>query len=160
MRKYIIGAVVGASITLSINVSAAVDSIIGKSVEGEFSVVLDGKELGSKAAVVNGTSYLPVRAVGETMGLNVSYQDNKVVLNDNRTEEARPLLIKEKTAQDYDKAIQIKKRQIPVIELQIKELRALHPEETDKIKQFEAKLQEYNDEIAGLEKQKAEISQP
>ncbi len=87
MRKYLIGALVGAALALSFNVSAAVESLIGKSVQGEFVVKLNGNELPNKAAVVDGSSYLPVRAIGESLGLEVDFENNEVLLNEPKKED-------------------------------------------------------------------------
>ncbi|GCL71805.1 hypothetical protein PN4B1_17100 [Paenibacillus naphthalenovorans] len=93
MRKYLIGALVGAALALSFNVSAAVESLIGKSVQGEFVVKLNGNELPNKAAVVDGSSYLPVRAIGESLGLEVDFENNEVLLNEPKKEDTSQVTV-------------------------------------------------------------------
>lgn len=74
MRKYIIGAIIGSALTCSITAYADdIQSIVGKTVQSEVPVKLDNQKLQANAAIVDGTSYLPVRAVSESLGLNVSY---------------------------------------------------------------------------------------
>lgn len=74
---FVSGILVG--IILSVSTTAFADTIglIGKKVEGEFAVTLDGKQLTSKAGVIEGTSYLPVRAVSEALGLDVGFDPEK-----------------------------------------------------------------------------------
>ncbi|MDF2652496.1 MAG: hypothetical protein K0Q73_8301 [Paenibacillus sp.] len=53
-----------------------VESIIGKTVQGQFPVKISGKQIEAQAAVVDGTSYLPVRAVGEALNMDVSFDSS------------------------------------------------------------------------------------
>jgi len=50
-----------------------VTSLIGKTIQGAFPIQLEGKTLNNPAIVVDGTSYLPVRAFGEATGYEVSF---------------------------------------------------------------------------------------
>lgn len=88
MRKYLVGFIFGIALTLSFNVYAAVESLVGKQVQGEVPVKLNGAQLDNKAAIIDGSSYLPVRAIGEALGLNVDFQNNEAVLNQKPKEEA------------------------------------------------------------------------
>lgn len=80
MRKYLIGIVVG--MLISVGTTALADEIsnVGKRIEVEVPVVLNGEELPVKAIAFEGTSYLPVRAVGESLGLEVEYKDGVIYL--------------------------------------------------------------------------------
>lgn len=80
MKKFVAGLIIGVGIASSFNVSAAVDSIIGKQVEGTALVKLNGADIGKESIIVNGSSYAPVRAVGEALGLDVDFQNNEVVM--------------------------------------------------------------------------------
>jgi hypothetical protein len=75
MKKFIIGVLVGISITAAGSAYAddIVQSVVGKSVDGQLPVKISGKELSTQAIVVEGTSYLPVRAVGESLNMEVKY---------------------------------------------------------------------------------------
>lgn len=74
IKKFISGLVVGVCLTASASAFADdIESILGKSVDGEFPVKIDGVTLSQKAAVIEGTSYLPVRAVGNAIGRDVTF---------------------------------------------------------------------------------------
>lgn len=87
MRQYVIGALVGAALTLSFNATAAVESLIGKQIQGEAPVVLNDQPLDTTGAILDGTTYVPVRAISEALGLDVDFKDGTVVL-DKENEEA------------------------------------------------------------------------
>ncbi|MCY9662344.1 hypothetical protein P5G65_11955 [Paenibacillus chondroitinus] len=76
MRKYIIGAIFGILLGTSISAHAEVASIVGKVIEGDFTVIINGRTLNNKAIVIEGTSYLPVREIGDSIGYNVSFDQN------------------------------------------------------------------------------------
>lgn len=82
-RTYlIIGIVIGAVISSSSSAIAdSVNNLIGKKVDGLAVVVLDGKELGAPVALIEGTSYAPIRAIGEAVGREVEWRGGKVMLN-------------------------------------------------------------------------------
>lgn len=70
----LLGVVIGSALTLSASVAAEeIKSLIGKRIDGEFVVTLDDQELPVKAGTIEGTSYLPVRAVSEALNLEVSF---------------------------------------------------------------------------------------
>lgn len=77
MKKYmfgIIGIFIGLSLSLVITTHAdVVKTVIGKVIQGEFPVKMNGKELDKKAIVIDGSSYLPVRSVGDALGLDISF---------------------------------------------------------------------------------------
>lgn len=73
-----IGILIGAAITVSATAAAEeLQSLVGKKIDGEFTVTLNGKELAVKAGTIEGTSYLPVRAVSESLGLDVGFDSEK-----------------------------------------------------------------------------------
>lgn len=49
-------------------VAAQVQSLIGQKVTGELKVVVNGKELADKGAVINGKTNAPVRAITDALG--------------------------------------------------------------------------------------------
>lgn len=90
MKKFIMGLILGAGLTLAFSVSAeSIQSLIGKQVDGEATVVLDGVDLPVKAAIIEGTTYAPVRAVGEAVGKDVDWKGGKVTLDSKTTSEMR-----------------------------------------------------------------------
>ena len=57
-----------------------VPSMLGKVVDGEASVYLRGAKLGKSAIIIEGTSYLPVRLLGEALGLKVDWVPGRIDL--------------------------------------------------------------------------------
>lgn len=80
MRKYFIGAIVGAALTFSITAYADNISMIGKTVQSEGVVDVGGSVLPQKYISIDGVSYMPIRYFSEYNGYNVSYSDNTVYL--------------------------------------------------------------------------------
>jgi Copper amine oxidase N-terminal domain. len=78
MRKYIIGALVGAALTFSATSYGAEISKIGKKVQGEYIVVVDGATLSQKAVGVDGSTYAPLRSIGEELGYDVTFVNKQV----------------------------------------------------------------------------------
>ncbi|MGG1879356.1 copper amine oxidase [Paenibacillus cisolokensis] len=72
MKKWmylLLGTVFGVFIALGGTVFAdQVNSLIGKKVTGEMTVIVNGKELSEKGAVINGRTNAPVRAVVDAVG--------------------------------------------------------------------------------------------
>lgn len=82
MKKYVAGFLAGALFTLAGAAFADdIQSLIGKKIQGEAVVELNGQALDT-AIIVNGKSYAPVRAIGEAAGYEVSMQDKKIILDE------------------------------------------------------------------------------
>jgi hypothetical protein len=60
------------------DVSAKVKSLVGQKVAGEYKVVVNGKELEQKGAIIAGTTNIPVRAVSEALGADLKVEDETV----------------------------------------------------------------------------------
>lgn len=85
----LVGIVVGAAIMASASVAAEeISSLIGKKVDGQTIVVVDGNELSVPVALIEGTSYAPIRAIGEAVGRNIEWKDGKVLLNTKQVSES------------------------------------------------------------------------
>lgn len=81
MRKYIVGFLVGALLTVGTSVYGAdIANLVGKKVQGEASVSVDGANIG-KIVIIDGKSYAPVRAIGESAGYSVSVNGKDVSLS-------------------------------------------------------------------------------
>lgn len=76
----LLGVVIGVGLTASAGAYAASATKIGKKVAGEIAVFLNGKEAPTKAIVVDGTSYLPVRWTAEAAGLGLEVKGKDVYL--------------------------------------------------------------------------------
>jgi hypothetical protein len=83
MRKYLIGVIIGFTLSIGVSAHAEVVNLINQAVQGLFPVTIDGKPLGD-AIVVDNKTYLPVREFGEAAGYAVAFTDAKgVVLTKN-----------------------------------------------------------------------------
>jgi hypothetical protein len=58
-----------------------IESVIGRTVEGTFPLKINGKRAAKDVIVLNGTSYLPVRAAGELFGYQVDFVNGEVLLD-------------------------------------------------------------------------------
>ncbi|WP_019636118.1 stalk domain-containing protein [Paenibacillus fonticola] len=62
----------GVVVTLSAgDVSAQIKSLIGKKVTGEYEMVVNGKTLSEKGAIIDGRANVPARAFSEALGADV-----------------------------------------------------------------------------------------
>jgi parvulin-like peptidyl-prolyl isomerase len=81
MRKVIVSFVAG--ILVAIGTSAAyaeVTSMIGKRVDGQFPLKIDGELSEIPAITIEGVSYIPLRAAGELFGAQVSWLDGEIIM--------------------------------------------------------------------------------
>lgn len=87
MRKVIVAFLAGMLVATSATAFADDLSKIGKKITGEFVVKLNGEELPVKAISLDGTSYIPVRAAGDALGLDVSFVNKEVILQSESLEQ-------------------------------------------------------------------------
>lgn len=74
MRKYLIGVIFGIALTITSSVFADdIQSLIGTKVQGEFPIKVNGESLEKPAIVINGTSYLPNRAIADALGMDIKF---------------------------------------------------------------------------------------
>lgn len=82
VKKLLIGIMIG--LIMSVPVTAFADeiqSMIGKVVEGTFPLKIDGQRAERDVLVIDGTSYIPVRAASELFGYDVLFNpEGEVVL--------------------------------------------------------------------------------
>lgn len=75
MKKWtylVSGVVIGAIIATSSSAFAdQVKTLVGKKVTGEYTVIVDGKTLNDKGAVIDSKANAPVRALSEALGADV-----------------------------------------------------------------------------------------
>jgi len=84
MKKAVASFVAGVLLTIGATTFAdGIESLIGKRVEGETVVTVDGASIGS-AIIVDGKSYAPVRSIAEASGLSVGYGGAGIALNTNK----------------------------------------------------------------------------
>ena len=80
MKKFVSGLLIGFLLAIPTYAIAEQTSMIGKTIESEYPVIIDGKELEVPAIVVDGRSFAPVRAIGEAVGLDVSFENQTITL--------------------------------------------------------------------------------
>lgn len=73
MKKYLIGAVVGFTLTLGLTAHAEVSNMLGKVIDGSFPIQINGKTLANQALTIEGTSYVPTREFAEMLGAKVTF---------------------------------------------------------------------------------------
>lgn len=73
MRKYVMGALIGIMISMSYSVSAEVVSMIGKKVDGSYPFEINGKQVAQDVIVIEGSSYIPVRAAADLFGYDIDF---------------------------------------------------------------------------------------
>ncbi|MCY9760933.1 copper amine oxidase N-terminal domain-containing protein [Paenibacillus alvei] len=82
MKKWmylVSGVIIGALVTTAGSVFAdQIKSLVGEKVTGEYTVVVNGKALQDKGAVINGRTNVPVRGISEALGVNMKV-DGKTI---------------------------------------------------------------------------------
>lgn len=85
MKKYkgvtlvLLGFVLGVSISYAPQLEAAASKLLGSKVGNVLQVKIDNKTIG-EGAVINGTTYVPLRVTANEMGLEVKKVDSKEVV--------------------------------------------------------------------------------
>lgn len=166
-----VGMIFGFVLAFSISAHAEVASMINKVVEGTFPVTVEGKKLAADAVVIEGNTYLPVRAFGESIGYTVGFDAGMgVSLTKNSSsattqtpttqvpnEQVTPInndpqVSTEQKLKDIDQEIANFKMQINAEEDAIK----LNPDSPNNQK-IEGYIKFQKDRITELEKQKAAL---
>jgi len=84
-----LGAAIGVALTLSASAAAdGISNLIGKKVQSEATVTLDGKKIDT-AIVIDNKSYAPIRSISEASGKKVSYEGGEVRLETPKKEPAK-----------------------------------------------------------------------
>jgi hypothetical protein len=78
----LVGIIIGAGITLSPQIYGSGVKLLGSKVDNTLDIKLNGASIG-QGAVINGTSYLPVRAAANALGLEVNVDSKQVDLTHN-----------------------------------------------------------------------------
>lgn len=168
MKKAVAGFLAG--VVFMIGAQAFGDSIskIGKKIQTEYSVTVDGKKLTVPAIAVDGTSYAPVRAIGDATGYDVTVSGKSISLDkessatvtptNETTQPATPqptfssgLTEAQNKIATINGKIATSAANITATEWQLKD----DPNNT----QLKAKLEQYKSEYANLLAQKAAIEQ-
>lgn len=86
MKKFFMGLIVGALLMFSSQIYAASTKLLGNEVDKVMNVKLDDKTIG-QAAVIDGTSYLPVRTLADEFNLKVDVSASEIKLSNPSSEE-------------------------------------------------------------------------
>lgn len=82
MKKVAAGMIAGFALAVSLSAHAEdVQSVVGRVIEGTLPLRIDGTKADLDAIVVDGTSYIPVRAAGTLFGYQIDYVYGEVVMN-------------------------------------------------------------------------------
>jgi len=80
MRKFIAGFICGAVLLFGTSVLAESVTMVGKTIQSEIPVYLNGENLAVNAIAVDGASYLPVRVIASTLGAKVDFRGGVIHL--------------------------------------------------------------------------------
>lgn len=72
---FIVGVVFASSAD---SVFAQVQSMIGKKVTGEYTVIVNGKTLADKGSVIDGKANVPLRSMSEALGADIKVEDRTI----------------------------------------------------------------------------------
>jgi hypothetical protein len=86
MKKIAAGIVAGAMLMMGAQALGASATLVGKAIQGEYTVNVYGKKLADPAIVIDGKSYAPLRAIGELAGYKVTVEGKTISL-DEKTDE-------------------------------------------------------------------------
>ena len=89
MKRFVSGLLIGFLLAIPTYAIAEQTSMIGKTIESEYPVIIDGKVLEVPAIVVDGRSFAPVRAIGEAVGLDVSFENQTITLTSSNPRESQ-----------------------------------------------------------------------
>lgn len=82
------GIIIGVVFSTSAGAFAdTVKSMVGKKVMGEYTIVVDGKKLSEKGAVIESKANVPARALSEALGADVSVSGKTITIT-SQTEES------------------------------------------------------------------------
>lgn len=159
MKKFFAGLIIGAGLMFSLSASADSLSKVGKVVQGEMEVRVNGQTLDTAAIVVDGSSFLPVRAMAGAIGGSVNFDGKSVdvVMVEPKEEKvvAEEEIVEETNERNYNRVYRewrhyFLKRQVAEFNLQIAK--------TDEARaQFQAEIEELDKIIAELEAEKSEL---
>lgn len=113
MKKwtYIVGGfVLGLVVALSANTAyGAVQGLVGKKVSGEMTVIVNGKKLQNKGAVIDGVTNAPVRPLTEALGVGLSVEGKTIYITTKDSPEKEALQLKKS---ELEKSIQSTQQEI------------------------------------------------
>lgn len=148
MKKTVLAFVMGIALSISVTAFAEeVQSLIGRTIEGQFPVKVNGEQLSVQAIVIDGTSYLPVRAVGEALNLEIKFDsDLGIELNDKDDEMMETMFTTEMSEEDKT-AIETAESQIIAAQKRIDDALARIAEAEQNIIEIQKKIEKEKDQF-------------
>jgi hypothetical protein len=120
-----------------------VTNLVGKTIQGQFPVTVDGETIEMPAIVVDGTSFLPVRKFAETVGYAVYFDPEGEILLEMLPEvvaaqaaERQQYLVERQAAYEASEASQTEKIKNEEQAAQIQQLQEKIVSETNKLLQI------------------------
>jgi len=169
MKKLITGAIAGALLLTSVSVFADSASLVGKKVQGLFTVEQNGKRI-ADAVIIDGTAYAPVRAVSEAAGVELKVEGKKILMLESKSETTvaesspSPTATPSKTETDIIKEkarniqIEINKQQTAGMDIYLKLINDKNNTELkEKYEQYDNSIKGLQEELKVLERQLAEL---
>jgi hypothetical protein len=104
MKKFgmlVVGFVIGATLTLSPQIYGAGSKLLGSKVDNTLDIKLNGSSIG-QGAVINGTSYIPVRSAANALGLEVNVDNTQVNLTETSNEDNARIAQEEQAKMDKE----------------------------------------------------------
>ena len=165
MKKYIIGFIVGAIVSVAGTAYAdGIKNVIGLKVEGSFPVKVNGVKASNDAVIIDGSSYLPVRAMGEALNMDVTFDaDLGIELKEKEEEKGVTTVTdtpitsttepsKEWKIDDLKSKLRIAKTSLSYVEQDLKEFPTAENQKT--IDRLKSQITDYESQLAALEAQK------
>jgi hypothetical protein len=170
MRKYLIGIIIGIALSLTATTYAEdIKSMIGQKIQGEFPVKINGTELEKHAIVIDGTSYLPNRAIADALDMDIKF-DADLGIELNKKENPTIMEPQQETiltpSQSSNPGYELEKTNGSIkgfnqllsgLELQLKALENGGNGDSEKADSYRIKIKNIKVSIAELESQKAAL---
>lgn len=168
MRKYIIGALAGAALMFGIQAGAS-DLLTGSKVAGTKDVTFNGKTIGH-AAIINNSSYLPVRALADAAALKIDLSGGTINLSSEQQlsdpaastgsapGQVQPSLTADQIKariDEIDKQLDYAESTVSSVQTMIDAL--ISQGRSDDVAQWQKTLDENKDAIPKLQQQKADL---
>lgn len=154
MKKWfhvLFGLVLGIALTISVTAAAEeIKGMVGKKVDDQTVVVLDGKELQVPVIIIEGSSYGPIRAIGEAVNRKVDWKEGKVFLDTKKDVQADPVYNRDRIEAEIQRLEIILHDQKGTFEQYPNWPNKAELEE--KISENEAELKVWQDRLSALEK--------
>lgn len=105
MKKFFLGLISGLCIALPISALADNFTMVGKTVEVEVPIKLDGEYLDVKAIGFEGVTYAPVRAFAEALGKEVDWDGEVIIRTPEASKEGDDLITTHQMIEDLKRNI-------------------------------------------------------